>query len=318
MKWLFLFMFILLFCAASPVYGMPITDPSQLSPNPIVIDFEGVTGANPLTIGDVTFTSLTGSLVLFDISHWPANGTEVESTTLFPGAEPDSAIAITFAIPVSEFLLGWGDPNYPGNVLQAYDADGNLLEEAAVELGPIGGVHAAWIGFKRPTADIAKIIVQPDQSQPSGDDYVIDNIHYNTVVPDADSDGIPDAEDNCPYTPNPNQADTDGDGVGDACDNCIDIPNPGQEDVDLDGIGDACDVVYVSIDIKPGSEPNCFNNNGNGVIPVAILTTDTFDASTVEPYSLSLDGANARVKGKSGNAGTLEDIDLDGDLDLVI
>jgi hypothetical protein len=31
-----------------------------------------------------------------------------------------------------------------------------------------------------------------------------------------------------------------------------------------------------------------------------------------------LDGAAARVKGKSGNVGSFEDVDGDGDLDLVI
>lgn len=34
---------------------------------------------------------------------------------------------------------------------------------------------------------------------------------------DTDSDGIPDAIDNCPTTYNPDQADSNGDGVGDAC-----------------------------------------------------------------------------------------------------
>jgi hypothetical protein len=76
--------------------------------------------------------------------------------------------------------------------------------------------------------------------------------------------------------------------------------------------------VDVEIDIKPGSDPNCFNNNGHGVIPVAILTTDSFDASTVDPLSLSLDGAGVQEKGKSGNIGSLEDVDSDGDLDLVV
>ena len=37
-------------------------------------------------------------------------------------------------------------------------------------------------------------------------------------VLDSDFDGIGDAVDNCPFTPNLNQLDTDGDGIGDVCD----------------------------------------------------------------------------------------------------
>jgi CSLREA domain-containing protein len=74
----------------------------------------------------------------------------------------------------------------------------------------------------------------------------------------------------------------------------------------------------VAIDIKPGSDPNCFNSDGKGVIPVAILGSADFDAGTVDPFSVSLDGAAVRVKGKSGNAGSLEDVNSDGFQDLVV
>ena len=52
----------------------------------------------------------------------------------------------------------------------------------------------------------------------------IDNFRRSaTVAPpglDSDGDGIPDALDNCPLIPNPDQADRDGDGIGDVCDKC--------------------------------------------------------------------------------------------------
>jgi len=58
---------------------------------------------------------------------------------------------------------------------------------------------------------------------------------------DSDGDGIPGSIDNCPGTPNLDQADSDDDGVGDACDSCPDTYNPDQEDSDGDGQADVCD-----------------------------------------------------------------------------
>ncbi|HEY3570405.1 MAG TPA: thrombospondin type 3 repeat-containing protein [Thermoanaerobaculia bacterium] len=61
-----------------------------------------------------------------------------------------------------------------------------------------------------------------------------------TPPPDQDHDNIPDLLDNCPRTPNPDQADADLDGIGDACDNCPSTANPAQLDRDHNGVGDAC------------------------------------------------------------------------------
>jgi len=51
-----------------------------------------------------------------------------------------------------------------------------------------------------------------------------------TTAADADNDGVPDAQDNCPAVVNAAQVDSDGDGKGDACD-----------DSDGDGVMDAVD-----------------------------------------------------------------------------
>jgi hypothetical protein len=67
---------------------------------------------------------------------------------------------------------------------------------------------------------------------------------------DTDGDGVINASDNCPNTPNADQADGDGDGVGDVCDNCRAVFNPTQADADNDGRGDVCDA-----QVNPASVP---------------------------------------------------------------
>ena len=113
--------------------------------------------------------------------------------------------------------------------------------------------------------------------------------HDGTVVfvmSDFDGDGVADDGDNCPRTPNPDQADADGDGAGDACDNCA-VSNPGQGDGDGDGRGDACDACAGTV--RPESVPTerlginrfaltdgdtAFDTTASGSGPAAAFTLD--------------------------------------------
>jgi hypothetical protein len=71
----------------------------------------------------------------------------------------------------------------------------------------------------------------------------------------------------------------------------------------------------VAIDIAPDEFPNLIHPDSQEVISVAILTTDSFDASAVDPVSIRFGPHEAmEIHGQ----GHLEDIDGDGDDDLVL
>jgi len=75
----------------------------------------------------------------------------------------------------------------------------------------------------------------------------------------------------------------------------------------------------VDIDIKPGSYPNSINLGSKGVIPVAIFSTLGFDATQVNPDTVSLAGAGVTVRGKSNKSlAHHEFVNGDGLLDLVV
>jgi len=91
-------------------------------------------------------------------------------------------------------------------------------------------------------------------SRLTGDTWALVARDASLPVFDGDGDGVVDGADNCPATPNADQADADGDGTGDACDpdrdgdgvadaadNCADLPNADQANGDGDALGDACD-----------------------------------------------------------------------------
>jgi len=76
-------------------------------------------------------------------------------------------------------------------------------------------------------------------------------------------------------------------------------------------------VIDTGIDIKPGSFPNAINMGSNGVVPVAFLTDFGFDASTVDPGTVTLRGEHfagglVKLRGKKdapSPMANLEDVD---------
>jgi Beta-propeller repeat len=110
----------------------------------------------------------------------------------------------------------------------------------------------------------------------------------------------------------------------------VDFPTtPGAFDTSLNGCCDAfvtklelpAPAVTVLIDIKPGSDTNPINLRSKGVIPVAILSTQSFDATTVDPASVcygDAEDASQRDCTEAHAKGHLEDVNGDGRLDLLL
>lgn len=159
-----------------------------------------------------------------------------------------------------------GEVNLKNNILRVYK-DSVLVSVDTMNINKNQSVTTQVDMVLDSVGDyVVMAVIDEDNVKIEFDDTNNSDIAILTAYPDndADNDGVPDDEDNCPDVPNPDQLDSDLDGVGDACDNCPMIANPDQIDSDGDSVGDACDVcpgyddlADVDTDAVPDACDNC-------------------------------------------------------------
>ena len=177
------------------------------------VDFSVIAHIQRLTPGCVL--PVAASLDLAD-GAMPAEGYDWTGLSLFPNwydldPGPGTVYGTGYTLWAGQLdaVDNFVQANYPGAVLWARYVGvaatlGVPVNVLVWNLGPMG-----WLSI----------------GNTGGRDSDLDGLWDGVVDTDDDGDGVPNAVDNCYFTPNPDQADSDGDGVGDLCD-----PNPGVAD----------------------------------------------------------------------------------------
>ena len=216
------------------------------------------------TTGDITGTATVATAATaYTVTATNSFGTGTATVTISTGMSPST---IVYAVIPSSFAVGLPIipiiPNViPGSGTLTYTVSPGL--PAGLSINPTTGVISGT-----PTTPIANGAYAITITSIYGTVIIPITI---TIVLDLDGDGILDNIDNCPLTPNANQADNDQDGKGDVCDNdddndgvldtndnCPITPNSNQADRDQDGLGDVCDTMELNI-------AQAITPNGDGI-----------------------------------------------------
>jgi hypothetical protein len=214
--------------SAGPMRAAPITDPGFFSAiSHTQLSFEqdgaGVTFSPIISNQTLPSTEYASS----GVSFLPNTRLARDSDSCFRlvqdfagGSTPYGLVAsqtqsMVFNPPVSAFGCVFVAIAFQNATFTAKDINGAVIETAEFTGPFVDGTGCGFLEYGFIGITSSTPIASVDVAAFSG---FIDNLRFALL--DADSDGVPDATDNCISTPNADQVDADGDGVGDVCDGC--------------------------------------------------------------------------------------------------
>jgi hypothetical protein len=204
-----------------------------------------------------------------------------------------------------------GDP-----LSYSWSLNGNVVStDVAFNMVLGGGVHVFALTVSdgsESAVDEVVIAVNVDETAPSISAPEDVSVYANTAGGFSGSIGMPEVSDQCDANPL-------------ISNNAPQVFTLGETEViwtATDAAGNSAtakQIVTVQrfpilVDIKPESDNNVVNLKSKGVIPVAVLTDADFDATLLDASTLLF----GRGQAKPDHGGHLEDVDNDGDIDLML